>query len=54
MKRAFSLAVITAILACGSSANAQTPNPKGKVCHLEKQCRWENFKKICIWVKVCR
>ena len=27
---------------------------KGKNCRMEQQCHWENFKKICIWVKVCR
>jgi hypothetical protein len=27
---------------------------KGKSCRMEQQCRWENFKKICTWVKVCR
>ena len=26
----------------------------GKTCRLEQQCHWENFKKICVWVKVCR
>ena len=27
---------------------------QGKTCRMEQQCRWENFKKICTWVKVCR
>ena len=27
---------------------------KAKTCRMEQQCRWENFKKICIYVKVCR
>ena len=27
---------------------------KGKTCTMEKQCRWENFKKICVYVRVCR
>ena len=22
-------------------------------CHMEKQCKWVNFKKICVWTKVC-
>lgn len=26
----------------------------GKNCRLEQQCHWENFKKVCVWVKVCR
>jgi len=56
-----SLAIV-AILACASAANAQTVSGKnaktsdanGKVCRMEQQCHWENFKKICTWVKVCR
>jgi len=27
---------------------------RGKVCRMEQQCHWENFKKICTYVKVCR
>jgi hypothetical protein len=27
---------------------------KGKICRMEQQCHWENFKKICTYVKVCR
>jgi hypothetical protein len=23
-------------------------------CRMEKQCHWENYKKICTYVKVCR
>ena len=34
------------------SANAQ--DAKGKSCHMEQQCHWENFKKVCVYVKVCR
>jgi hypothetical protein len=62
MTRCLSLAVVTAILAgvstagaqTGSRANAQTSDAAGKVCRMEQQCHWENFKKICTWVKVCR
>jgi hypothetical protein len=54
MKSGFCIAIIAAVLGCGICANAQSPNANGKVCHLEQQCRWENFKKICTWVKVCR
>jgi hypothetical protein len=58
----FFLAIAAAILACVSAANAQTTSGRnaqssdtnGKVCRMEQQCRWENFKKICTWVKVCR
>jgi hypothetical protein len=34
------------------SANAQST--KGKNCRMEQQCHWENFKKVCVNVKVCR
>jgi hypothetical protein len=54
MERSFSLAIIAAALICGNCANAQTPDVKGKVCRMEQQCHWENFKKVCTWVKVCR
>ena len=27
---------------------------KGKDCRMEQQCHWKDFKKICVWVKVCR
>jgi hypothetical protein len=37
-----------------SGKNAQTSDTSGKVCRMEQQCHWENFKKICTWVKVCR
>jgi len=53
----FSLAIVTTILSCGCSVAAQTSDAKdqaGKVCRMEQQCHWENFKKICTWVKVCR
>jgi hypothetical protein len=58
-----SFAIVAALLACVSGANGQTVSGKnaqtsdatsGKVCRMEQQCHWENFKKICTWVKVCR
>jgi hypothetical protein len=49
----FSLAIVAAVLAI-SGAQAETPDSKGKVCRMEQQCHWENFKKICTFVKVCR
>jgi coproporphyrinogen III oxidase len=36
-----------------SEANS-AQKTKGKICHMEQQCHWENFKKICTYVKVCR
>jgi hypothetical protein len=50
------------ILGCGLLALISIYHPtvaaaqgsKGKNCHMEQQCHWENFKKICTWVQVCR
>ncbi len=33
---------------------AMAQDKAGKNCRMEQQCHWENFKKICVWVKVCR
>jgi hypothetical protein len=50
------IAVILAALASsGVRALAAPPeSEKGKVCRIEQQCHWENFKKVCVYVKVCR
>jgi len=54
-KRA-AIAVIFVVLASSGMPvrGAQAQDGKGKVCRMEQQCRWENFKKICVYVKVCR
>ena len=56
MARLLSLAVMTAVLAAAGCAQAQTQTriENGKTCRMEQQCHWENFKKICTYVKVCR
>jgi hypothetical protein len=36
------------------SAPAVAQQAQGKSCHMEQQCHWENFKKVCVYVKVCR
>jgi hypothetical protein len=36
------------------SAPALAQQAQGKSCHMEQQCHWENFKKVCVYVKVCR
>jgi hypothetical protein len=36
------------------AAAGDSQDTRGKVCRMEQQCHWENFKKICTWVKVCR
>jgi hypothetical protein len=34
--------------------DASAQESKGKNCRMEQQCHWENFKKVCTWVQVCR
>jgi hypothetical protein len=52
------IAAITLACAFGVSpvhaAAGDGQDTRGKVCRMEQQCHWENFKKICTWVKVCR
>jgi hypothetical protein len=54
---------ISAVIAAATAAflfsipavHAASPQEaKGKVCRMEQQCHWENFKKICVYVKLCR
>ena len=56
--RYFALLAVCVIVFSASpslAANVAEPaEPKGKTCRMEQQCRWENFKKICVYVKVCR
>jgi len=49
-------AVIGGTSVTTSPARAQAPaeNQKPKTCRMEQQCHWENFKKVCVYVKVCR
>ncbi len=37
-----------------AGAQQMTQELKGKDCGMEQQCHWKDFKKICVWVKVCR
>jgi len=46
--------VILALVSIYNSADAWAQNANVKDCRMEQQCHWENFKKICAWVKVCR
>ena len=58
MKRHISISVLAIALVAGfvgtPALAAFDGTTKGKTCRMEQQCRWENFKKICTWVKVCR
>lgn len=50
--------VLTMLIAIAALGGAAAPvvaqEAKDKACRMEKQCKWENFKKICVYVKVCR
>jgi hypothetical protein len=60
MTRVLALLVAAGVLTCAlepatvRAAAGEGQDLKGKVCRMEQQCHWENFKKICTWVKVCR
>ncbi|HTO62290.1 MAG TPA: hypothetical protein VMM15_13655 [Bradyrhizobium sp.] len=58
MKRLKRIAITAAALGVLSGlipARAASPGEeKGKTCRMEQQCHWENFKKVCVYVKVCR
>jgi hypothetical protein len=55
MKKLVSLAIVAVALGSGlAPARAASPEEKGKTCRMEQQCHWENFKKVCVYVKVCR
>jgi len=42
------------LIGIGGSTSALSQSEKGKNCRMEEQCHWENFKKVCVRVKVCR
>jgi len=55
--RAFYLVLgcgILALLVLAAPRQASAQDTKGKDCRMEQQCHWKDFKKICVWVKVCR
>jgi len=45
---------IVALISVCNPMHASAQDVKGKNCRMEQQCHWANFKKICVWVKVCR
>lgn len=45
---------ILALIAITTPRIAAAQDTKGKDCRMEQQCHWKDFKKICVWVKVCR
>ncbi len=46
--------VIVVLTAISFTQEVIAQEPKGKDCRMEQQCHWKDFKKICVWVKVCR
>lgn len=59
MKRMTTIAMMAVCVGLGVApqpvaAQDAKQDGKGKTCRMEQQCRWENFKKICVYVKVCR
>ena len=52
MKRLLTFA--SAVLVLGIIVAPTVASAQAKVCHMEQQCRWVNFKKICTYTKVCR
>jgi hypothetical protein len=45
---------LVALVVISMPQAAKAQDKTGKNCRMEQQCHWENFKKICVWVKVCR
>jgi Spy/CpxP family protein refolding chaperone len=45
---------LVALFAAASPHGAAAAAAQGSNCRMEQQCHWENFKKICVYVKVCR
>lgn len=57
MKHSALLAISLVVVGIGVSsapALAASQDAKEKTCRMEQQCHWENFKKVCVYVKVCR
>jgi hypothetical protein len=48
------LSLVFAVFAMATSNGATAQDNLGKNCRMEQQCHWKDFKKICVWVKVCR
>ena len=45
---------LAALILIASPRGAAAQATSGKDCRMEQQCHWKDFKKICVWVKVCR
>jgi hypothetical protein len=45
---------IVTLISLFAATDAWSQRANGKNCRMEQQCHWENFKKVCVYVKVCR
>ncbi len=45
---------LAAVIVIASPRFAAAQGTSAKDCRMEQQCHWKDFKKICVWVKVCR
>jgi hypothetical protein len=45
---------LAGVIAISNVHTATAQQAQGKNCRMEQQCHWKDFKKYCIWVKVCR
>jgi hypothetical protein len=45
---------VSVAMGVGAFGVGPAPAEAKQRCRLEQQCHWENFKKICKWVTVCR
>lgn len=53
MTRTFITGLIAALVLATLGAAVPAAAEPGN-CHMEKQCKWVNFKKVCVWTRVCR
>ena len=45
---------VAAIFEISTARTVTAQEAQGKNCRMEQQCHWKDFKKYCVWVKVCR
>lgn len=45
---------VAGVIAISTARTATAQVADGRNCRMEQQCHWKDFKKYCVWVKVCR
>jgi hypothetical protein len=45
---------VAGAIAISSAQTAMAQGAQGTNCRMEQRCHWKDFKKYCVWVKVCR